>query len=69
MMKPGRLRVFKSCKGVRDELGSYRRKLDAAGDPTEVIVDKRTYHRADSLRYACIRITDGPKTVRGGFDF
>lgn len=69
LMKPGRLRVFKSCKGVRDELGSYRRKLDSAGDPTEVIVDKRTFHRLDALRAAAIRITEGPKAMRGGFDF
>lgn len=52
LIKTGRFRVFRSLRGLRDELGSYRRKLDDAGEPTDQIVDKRQYHRLDALRYA-----------------
>jgi len=51
LIKANRFRLFRTCRGVRDELGSYRRRLDAAGEPTEEIVDKRAWHRLDSLRY------------------
>lgn len=51
LIKSNRFRLFRTCSGLRDELGSYRRKLDAAGDPTEEIINKRAYHRLDSLRY------------------
>ena len=56
LIKEDRLRVFRTCKGLRDEIGSYRRKLDAAGEATEEIVDKRTFHRLDALRYAATHI-------------
>lgn len=56
------LRVFRTLKGLRDELGSYRRKVDERGEPTEQIVDKRKYHRLDALRYAAtIIIEHAPK--------
>ena len=50
-LKGGRVRIFRNLKGLRDELGSYRRKLDEAGDPTEDIVNKRSFHRLDAVRY------------------
>lgn len=40
-----RLRVFRGLNGLRDELGSYSRKLDPMGNPTDEIKDKRFYHR------------------------
>lgn len=46
------MRVFRDLHGLRDELGSYRRKLDAQGNPQDEIVDKRKFHRLDALRYA-----------------
>lgn len=52
LIKSGRFRVFRTCRGLRDELGSYRRRLDETGEPTDQIVDKRKYHRLDALRYA-----------------
>ena len=45
LMKQDRFRVFRSLSGLRDELGSYRRKLDERGEPTEEILNKRIYHR------------------------
>jgi hypothetical protein len=58
LMKQGRFRLFRTCKGMRDELGSYRRKPDpATQEPTDDILDKRKYHRLDALRYAAIRIS------------
>jgi hypothetical protein len=59
LIKDDRLRVFNNLKGLRDELGSYSRKLDELGNPTDEIMNKRHYHRLDALRYAAIRIIDG----------
>ena len=59
LLKTRRLRVFRSCRGCRDEFGSYRRKLDTAGNPTDEIVDKRAFHRLDGLRYAVVQIAEG----------
>lgn len=58
LIKSNRFRVFRTCTGLRDELGSYRRKLDATGNPTEEIIDKRKFHRLDALRYAASRINE-----------
>jgi len=52
LFKTKRLFLFESMRGLRDELGSYRWKLDPSGQPVEgEIVNKRTYHRLDALRY------------------
>jgi len=59
LIKENKLRVFRTCRGFRDEIGTYRRKLDDAGRPTEDIVDKRAFHRLDAYRYAAIQITSG----------
>lgn len=56
LIKENRFRLFRTCHGLRDELGSYRRKLDERGEPTDEIVDKRKFHRCDSLRYAATYI-------------
>jgi hypothetical protein len=56
LIKTDKLRVFRTLSGLRDELGSYRRKLDERGEPTEEIMDKRKYHRLDALRYAATYI-------------
>jgi hypothetical protein len=49
--KQSKLIVFDDCVGLLEELRSYSRKLDDAGEPTETIEDKATYHRLDALRY------------------
>lgn len=69
LMKSGRFRAFRNLRGLRDELGSYQRKLDDAGNATDEIMDKRYYHRLDALRYAVAEIEPGrrygkPGTVR-----
>jgi hypothetical protein len=51
LFKESRLYVFDSCRGVRDELGTYSRVLDEQHQPTEAIKDKERYHRLDALRY------------------
>jgi hypothetical protein len=66
LIRKGQFRVFRTLKGLRDEMGSYRRKLDDTGQPLEDIVDKRLYHRLDALRYAASYIEDEPE---GGFLF
>lgn len=65
LVKEGKFRLFRSCRGMRDELGTYRRKLDDAGKPTEDIVDKRTFHRLDAYRYAACQITSRRSFVYG----
>ena len=51
LFKGRRWFVFDTCTGIRSELGSYSRELDAAGEPTEKIADKTKWHRIDALRY------------------
>lgn len=58
LIKTDRLRVFRNCKGLRDELGGYQRKLDEFGNPTDEIIDKRKFHRLDALRYAASLINE-----------
>jgi hypothetical protein len=58
-----RFRVFNTLIGLRDELGSYSRKVDPSGYPTEDIADKRKYHRLDALRYAATRIVDSTEVI------
>lgn len=50
-LKARQLVVFDDLVGLIGEVESYRRVLDAAGEPTEAIADKSTYHRLDALRY------------------
>lgn len=64
LLKTYRLKVFRSCKGVIDEFGSYRRKLDPKGQPLIKIVDKRKYHRLDAIRYVASGITGDAGVVR-----
>ena len=65
MFASGRLMVFRGLRGLRDELGSYRRRLDSDGNPLDEIVDKRHFHRLDALRYACSRVVDPGGWARG----
>jgi len=46
-----RLRIFRSCGHTRDQMSAYSRELDEAGEPTENIEDKNSYHLLDALRY------------------
>jgi len=63
LFKTKRLFVFRSLTGMRDELGSYKRKIDEYGNPTEEIAEKRKYHRLDALRYLAIGLMDGGVTT------
>jgi hypothetical protein len=56
MLATGRLKVFRSCEHVIDQLSSYSRVVDDAGEPTEEIEAKETYHVVDSIRYMCSRL-------------
>lgn len=64
LMKPRRLKVFRSCAGLLDEIGTYKRKLDEQGQATSEILDKRKFHRLDALRYVCSGLDSG--TVQYG---
>jgi hypothetical protein len=52
LLKDFRLFIFDTCTGTLDQIGSYARKLDDMGEPTEEIKDKQKYHYLDALRYA-----------------
>jgi len=58
LIKDDRLRVFRSLRGFRDEIGSYKRKLDDAGNPLEEIEHKRRFHRMDAYRYMSVGIIE-----------
>lgn len=58
LIKSDKLRVFRTLRGLRDELGSYSRKVDESGNATDEIKDKRKYHRLDALRYAACMINE-----------
>lgn len=51
LFKTRRLFVFRSCRGVRSELGTYSRKVFDDGAVDETIQDKQRFHRLDALRY------------------
>jgi len=61
-----KLRVFRNLSGFRDEIGSYQRRLDEAGYPTDEILNKRKFHRMDALRYAAILVIEGATVTVGG---
>jgi len=70
LVRGDQFRVFRTLKGLRDELGTYSRKVDEAGQPTDEIAEKRKFHRLDALRYAVAYILDGgDKADEGGFLF
>ena len=58
LFKEKRLRIFNTCTGIIDELGTYARQLDETGQPTEIIANKARYHRLDGLRYGVIGLSD-----------
>jgi hypothetical protein len=49
--KRGELYVFDDLEGYLEEKLTYGRKLDPAGEPTEDIEDKSSYHFMDAERY------------------
>lgn len=49
--KADQIVVFDTCTGYLAQKGDYRRKLDAAGEPTEEIENKSQYHYLDAERY------------------
>jgi len=63
-----RLFVCEDCRGVRDELARYSRKVDSSGQVTEAIRDKETFHRLDALRYVAMGLDSGPLFLWGGHD-
>jgi hypothetical protein len=66
LLKTDKIRVFRNLKGFRDEIGRYSRKLDSAGEPTHIILNKRKFHRMDALRYSAVYITDCDYDVQSG---
>jgi hypothetical protein len=51
LFKTRALFVFDTCRGLRDELGTYSRVVGEDGQVTEKIKDKEKFHRLDALRY------------------
>lgn len=63
LIKTRRLKIFRSLRGLLDELGTYSRKLDTQGQPTEEIKDKEKFHRLDALRYGVQIIDSQPASA------
>jgi hypothetical protein len=57
LLKEKRIIIFDTCAGLINELLTYSRELDDAGQPTEKIKDKETFHRLDALRYVVAGMT------------
>lgn len=51
--------VFNTCTGYLNQKRSYAREVDSAGEPTEKIDSKSTYHFMDAERYVIGRIRRG----------
>jgi hypothetical protein len=52
-----RIFIFNTLRKTLAELGSYSRKLDAMGEPTEQIEDKEKFHLMDAMRYIFSHLT------------
>jgi hypothetical protein len=68
LFKTRRLHVFDTLSGLRDELGTYHRKMDESGQTTEQIADKETFHRLDSLRYLGMGLDLGSRWTAADYD-
>jgi len=56
LFRQRKLYIFDTLTGLRSELGTYSRELDAAGSPLLRIQNKEQFHRLDALRYVCASI-------------
>lgn len=63
-----RLYIFDTCRGVLDEIGSYKRKVDSNGQVLNEIENKRHFHRLDALRYVSSGIGMGSLFLWGADD-
>lgn len=67
LVNSDKLRIFNDLDGLKDEIGTYRRKLDENNNPTEDIIAKRNFHRLDALRYAATYLQGGSDTQIMGY--
>lgn len=65
-LKERRFYVFDDLEEVIDEFGTYSRKTDEFGKPTEEIKDKNTFHLLDMIRYMIVGILEG-QTAGGNY--
>jgi hypothetical protein len=52
----GNLVIFRSCRGLIDQIQTYARELGPDQQPTEKIANKSIYHHADWLRYVLTKL-------------
>lgn len=63
LMKEGRFRVARgTAERLREQLRTYSRVMDEAGQATERIENQSEYHMIDALRYLCVGL--GATTAR-----
>jgi hypothetical protein len=60
LFKTHRLYIFDTCVGTLDQLGTYSREVDDAGQTTEKIKDKDTFHYLDAFRYVVQGVDQSP---------
>ena len=56
LLRLNRLFFFDTLTGTLDQLGTYARVLDSAGEPTPEIKDKARFHFLDALGYAALAL-------------
>ena len=61
LLGDGGLVIHEECTGLRSEIGGYSRVVNAAGDVTDTIKDKDTFHLLDSLRYLVVGLLGEPQ--------
>ena len=64
LFRARKLMILNACPGLITELMTYSRELDEAGEPTEKIKDKETFHRLDALRYVVAGLSAGAQRAR-----
>ncbi len=62
-IKRGEAIVFDDLQYTLEELATYSRELNDAGEPTEKIADKETFHLLDSCRYLFSHLGHTPKRL------
>jgi hypothetical protein len=50
-IKAHNLQIFRSCQNIIEDFQHYAYETDEAGNPTDKIEDKSTWHRLDACRY------------------
>jgi hypothetical protein len=60
LLREFRIYFFDTLDKTLDQIGTYAREVDEAGEPLEKIKNKEKYHMLDALRYLAVQIQQRP---------